>query len=50
VLDELLHPFVSHNEERADEVTVVGKNLGVEIEDARGVPTPSPGCGLNVVW
>src|SRR5439155_25889575 len=38
VLDELPRSFVGHNEERAHEVPVVGKNSGVEIEDAHDLP------------
>ena len=38
VLDELLCPFVGDDEERADEVTVIGEDLGVEVEDAHGPP------------
>jgi hypothetical protein len=34
VLNELPRPCVSHDEERAHEVTVVGKDSGVEIKDA----------------
>jgi hypothetical protein len=40
VLHEPARPFVGHGGKRAHEVTTIGENLGVEGEDAHGVPPP----------
>jgi hypothetical protein len=36
-VNELARPVVSDAEEGPDEVTVIGKNVGVEIEDAQAL-------------